>query len=85
MNSLRRPNDFLMLGDPGCSEGTASRGDMYPQPLAFDIYTQARMLGRHHKGTANIAFADGHAQGTITNRTWRTEQENNWRRYQDLQ
>jgi prepilin-type processing-associated H-X9-DG protein len=44
--------------------------------------SQARMLGRHHKGTANITYADGHARGTITNQTWRTEQDNNWRRYQ---
>ena len=80
MSSLRRPTDFIMLGDAGRSDGTASRGGMYPQPWAFDVSSQARMLGRHHKGTANITFADGHARGTITNRTWRTEQDNDWRR-----
>ncbi|MCX6926493.1 MAG: hypothetical protein NT154_25285 [Verrucomicrobia bacterium] len=71
-----------MLGDAGRSDGSASRGGMYPQPWAFDNSTQARMLGRHHKGTANITFADGHARGTLTNQTWQTEQANNWRRYQ---
>jgi prepilin-type N-terminal cleavage/methylation domain-containing protein/prepilin-type processing-associated H-X9-DG protein len=82
MSSLRRPTDFIMLGDAGRSDGTASRGGMYPQPWAFDVASQARMLGRHHKGTANITYADGHARSTITNLTWRTEQDNNWRRYQ---
>jgi len=81
-SGLPRPTDFIMLGDAGRSDGTASRGGMYPQPWAFDITSQARMLGRHRKGTANITFADGHAHGTITNQTWRTEQDNNWRRYQ---
>jgi prepilin-type processing-associated H-X9-DG protein len=33
-------------------------------------------------GTANITYADGHARSTITNLAWRTEQDNNWRRYQ---
>ena len=82
MSSLRRPSDFIMLGDAGRSDGTASRGGMYPQPWAFDNASQARMLGRHPKGTANITYADGHASGSVTNRTWRTEQDNNWRRYQ---
>jgi len=81
-SGLPHPTDFIMLGDAGRSDGTASRGGMYPQPWAFDISSQARMLGRHRKGTANITFADGHARGTITNQTWRTEQDNNWRRYQ---
>ena len=81
MSSLRRLTDFIMLGDAGRSDGTASRGGMYPQPWAFDVASQARMLGRHLKGTANITYADGHARSTITNLTWRTEQDNNWRRY----
>ena len=80
--SLRRPSDFILLGDAGRSDGTASRGGMYPQPWAFDISSQARMLGRHRKGTANITYADGHAKSSNTNRTWRTQQDNNWRRYQ---
>jgi prepilin-type N-terminal cleavage/methylation domain-containing protein/prepilin-type processing-associated H-X9-DG protein len=80
--SLKRSSDFILLGDAGRSDGTASRGGMYPQPWAFDISSQARMLGRHSKGTANITFADGHAHGMNTNQTWRTEQDNNWRRYQ---
>lgn len=80
--SLRRPSDFILLGDAGRADGTASRGGMYPQPWAFDISSQARMLGRHRKGTANITYADGHAKGSNTNQTWRSQQDNNWRRYQ---
>jgi prepilin-type processing-associated H-X9-DG protein len=40
------------------------------------------MLGRHAKSTANIVFADGHALSVSTNKTWRSVQDNNWRRYQ---
>jgi prepilin-type N-terminal cleavage/methylation domain-containing protein/prepilin-type processing-associated H-X9-DG protein len=80
--SLPRAADFLLLGDAGRSDNTASRGGMYPQPWAFDISSQSRMLGRHPKGTANITWADGHATSINTNQTWRTMQENDWRRYQ---
>jgi prepilin-type processing-associated H-X9-DG protein len=72
-----------MLGDAGRSDGTASRGGMYPQPWAFDVASQARMLGRHRKGYANITYADGHGQGMNTNKTWRSYQDNDWRQYQD--
>ncbi len=82
VGSLRRPSDLIMLGDAGRSDGTASRGGMYPQPWAFDISSQARMMGRHPKGIANITYADGHAKGSNTNSTWHTMQDNNWRRYQ---
>ncbi len=84
ITSIRRATDFILLGDAGRSDGTASRGGMYPQPWAFDIASQARMLGRHNKGTANITYADGHAQSTKTNLTWVSLQENYWRRYQDI-
>jgi prepilin-type N-terminal cleavage/methylation domain-containing protein/prepilin-type processing-associated H-X9-DG protein len=80
--SLPHPTDFILLSDAGRSDNTPSRGGMYPQPWAFDVSTQARMLGRHPKGTANIIFGDCHAQTANTNSTWRTEQNNNWRRYQ---
>jgi prepilin-type N-terminal cleavage/methylation domain-containing protein/prepilin-type processing-associated H-X9-DG protein len=81
-STLPRPTEFLLLGDAGRSDNTASRGGMYPQPWAFDVSSQSRMLGRHPKGTANITYADGHASASNTNRTWRSEQDNNWRRYQ---
>ena len=81
-SSLPRPTDFILLADAGRSDNTPSRGGMYPQPWAFDVSSQARMLGRHTKGTANIVFGDCHAQSVNTNRTWRSIDDNNWRRYQ---
>jgi prepilin-type N-terminal cleavage/methylation domain-containing protein/prepilin-type processing-associated H-X9-DG protein len=80
--SLPRPTEFILLGDAGRSDNTASRGGMYPQPWAFDISSQARMLPRHAKETANITFADGHANSVKTALTWRSIEDNNWRRYQ---
>jgi prepilin-type N-terminal cleavage/methylation domain-containing protein/prepilin-type processing-associated H-X9-DG protein len=82
VSTLNRPTEFIMLGDAGRSDGTASRGGMYPQPWAFDIASQARMLGRHKKGLANVTYADGHARASGTNQTWRSAEDNNWRRYQ---
>ena len=81
-STLPRPCDFVLLADAGRSDNTPSRGGMYPQPWAFDVSSQARMLGRHTKGTANIVFGDCHAQSLNTNRTWRSLDDNNWRRYQ---
>jgi prepilin-type processing-associated H-X9-DG protein len=81
-SSLPRATDFILLGDAGRSDNTTSRGGMYPQPWAFDNSTQARMLGRHPKGYANITYADGHAASCNTNQTWRTPEDNQWRRYQ---
>lgn len=84
-SSLRRVADFIVLGDAGRANGTPSRGGMYPQPWAFDdsgsANQQARMLGRHNKGTANIVYADGHAKSALTNSTWRSYEDNDWRRY----
>jgi prepilin-type N-terminal cleavage/methylation domain-containing protein/prepilin-type processing-associated H-X9-DG protein len=81
-SALPRATEFILLADAGRSDNTPSRGGMYPQPWAFDVSSQARMLGRHAKGTANIVFGDCHAQSLGTNRTWRTIEDNNWRRHQ---
>jgi prepilin-type N-terminal cleavage/methylation domain-containing protein/prepilin-type processing-associated H-X9-DG protein len=82
-SSLARPSQFIVLGDAGRANGSPSRGGMYPQPWAFDDSglpnQQARLLGRH-TGIANITYADGHAEQTQTNRTWRSYQDNDWRR-----
>jgi len=83
--SFPRPSSFIMLGDAGRANGTPSRGGMYPQPWAFDdaasATQQARLLGRHG-GRANITYADGHAENQQPNKTWRSAQDNDWRRYQ---
>lgn len=85
LGSIQRPAQFIVLGDAGRANGTPSRGGMYPQPWAFDdagqANQQARILGRHH-GSANITYADGHAEKSATNRTWRDHQDNDWRRFQ---
>jgi prepilin-type N-terminal cleavage/methylation domain-containing protein/prepilin-type processing-associated H-X9-DG protein len=81
-STLARPTQFILLGDAGRSDGTASRGGMYPQPWAFDVSSQARMLGRHKKGFANITYGDGHAKSADTNSTWRSATDNDWRRYE---
>ncbi len=81
-SGLPRPTEFILLADAGRSDNTPSRGGMYPQPWAFDVSSQARMLGRHPNGSANVVFGDCHAQNVRTNQTWRSLEDNNWRRYQ---
>ena len=85
ITSIVRPSQFIVLGDAGRANGTPSRGGLYPQPWAFDdsgsANQQARLLGRH-AGIANITYADGHAEQTQTNRTWRSYWDNDWRRGQ---
>jgi prepilin-type N-terminal cleavage/methylation domain-containing protein/prepilin-type processing-associated H-X9-DG protein len=81
-STLSKPTEFILLADAGRSDNTPSRGGMYPQPWAFDVSSQARMLGRHPKGAANVVFGDCHAQSIGTNLTWRSIDDNNWRRYQ---
>jgi len=61
------------------SDGTASRGGMYPQPWAFDVATQARFLPRH-SGGGNIAYADGHVKWALPDQTWESATRNQWRR-----
>jgi len=43
---------------------------------------QARMLGRH-AGAANITYTDGYAEWVQTNKTWRSQTDNDWRRGSD--
>jgi prepilin-type N-terminal cleavage/methylation domain-containing protein/prepilin-type processing-associated H-X9-DG protein len=80
-----RPSAFILLGDAGRANGTPSRGGMYPQPWAFDdsasTTQQARLLARH-AGRANIVYADGHAENQQPEKTWRSLQDTDWRRYQ---
>jgi prepilin-type processing-associated H-X9-DG protein/prepilin-type N-terminal cleavage/methylation domain-containing protein len=77
--SISQPSRFILVGDAGRSDGTASRGGMYPQPWAFDVTTQARFLARH-QGGGNIAYADGHAKWTKPEKTWTSFTDNDWRR-----
>lgn len=77
--SISKPAQFILVGDAGRSDGSPSRGGMYPQPWVFDNTTQARFLPRH-QGGGNIAYADGHAKWTKPEKTWRSYADNDWRR-----
>lgn len=84
-SNLASPASFIILGDAARASGVPSRGGMYPQPWAFDdsalpdAQQQARMVPRHNGG-ANIAYADGHAKYRKLNQTWRSINDNDWRR-----
>jgi prepilin-type N-terminal cleavage/methylation domain-containing protein/prepilin-type processing-associated H-X9-DG protein len=77
--------NFIVLGEAGRASGLPSRGGMYPQPWAFDDSTrvdsqqQARFLPRHGGGGI-IAYADGHAKWVKPEQTWRSYDDNDWRR-----
>ena len=77
--SLTRPANFILCADAGRSDGTPSRGGLYPQPWAFDVTNQSRLLARHQNG-ANIAYADGHSKWVRPEQTWRSYTDNDWRR-----
>lgn len=84
-SDLADPANFIVLGDAARASGVPSRGGMYPQPWAFDDSAlpdnqqQARMVARHN-GKANIAYADTHAKVKTVAATWRSYNDNDWRR-----
>ncbi len=83
--SISSPANFIVLGEAGRASGLPSRGGMYPQPWAFDDAAlpdnqqQSRFLPRHNGG-GNINYGDGHAKWTKPERTWRSYNDNDWRR-----
>lgn len=83
LGSFRNPSAFLFLGDAGRANGSPSRGGLYPQPWAFDdaasANQQARLLPRHGD-RASCVFADGHAELKKPSQTWRSSEDNDWRR-----
>jgi prepilin-type N-terminal cleavage/methylation domain-containing protein/prepilin-type processing-associated H-X9-DG protein len=83
LGSFRNPSGFLFLGDAGRANGTPSRGGLYPQPWAFDdsgsANQQARLLARHNE-RASLTYADGHAESKKPSQTWRSGDDNDWRR-----
>jgi prepilin-type N-terminal cleavage/methylation domain-containing protein/prepilin-type processing-associated H-X9-DG protein len=82
---ISQPARFIVLGDAGRASGLPSRGGMYPQPWAFDdsaqpdANQQGRFLPRHQQG-GNIAYGDGHAKWTRLEQTWKSYDNNDWRR-----
>jgi prepilin-type N-terminal cleavage/methylation domain-containing protein/prepilin-type processing-associated H-X9-DG protein len=79
LSTITTPANFILVADAGRSDGTASRGGLYPQPWAFDYAGQARPVARHQEGT-NFGFADGHVKWSKPARTWRSYNDNDWRR-----
>ena len=85
ISSITFPANFIILGEAGRASGNSSRGGMYPQPWAFDdkaltdAQQQSRFLPRHNGG-GNINYADGHAKFTRPEGTWRSYDDNDWRR-----
>ncbi len=83
--SIAFPARFIVIGDAGRFSGLPSRGGMYPQPWAFDDSAlpdssqQGRFLPRH-QGGGNIAYGDGHSKWTKPEKTWRSYEDNDWRR-----
>ena len=73
------PSQFILAADAARSDMTPSRGGLYPQPFAFDVPVQARIIARHQEG-ANIAYSDGHAKFRRPNSTWTSYENNEWRR-----
>jgi prepilin-type N-terminal cleavage/methylation domain-containing protein/prepilin-type processing-associated H-X9-DG protein len=77
---IDKPAQFILIADAGRSDGTPSRGGMYPQPWAFDVSTQGRMIARHFGG-ANVGFGDGHAKWILPDATWPSYNGSWWRRH----
>ncbi len=84
-SALGNPTQFIVLGDAARASGFPSRGGLYPQPWAFDdallpdASQQARLAARHGGGS-NIAYGDSHAKWVRPNSTWRSYEDNDWRR-----
>jgi prepilin-type N-terminal cleavage/methylation domain-containing protein/prepilin-type processing-associated H-X9-DG protein len=85
LSAIGYPARFITIGDAGRASGLPSRGGLYPQPWAFDDSAledskqQARFLARH-RDRGNIAYSDGHAKSVRPNDTWRSYNDNDWRR-----
>jgi len=73
------PANFLLCADAGRSDGTASRGGVYPQPWAFSVSNQSEVIARH-SGGLNVSYADGHSKWKRPEQTWRSYNDNDWRR-----
>ena len=77
--SIAYPAQFLVVADAYRSDGTVSRGGIYPQPWEFDVTSQSRFEARHSQG-GNVAFSDGHAKWYRPEQTYKTHNDNFWRR-----
>jgi prepilin-type N-terminal cleavage/methylation domain-containing protein/prepilin-type processing-associated H-X9-DG protein len=108
--SIASVANFILIGDAARTDGTPSRGGLYPQPWVFDdtaaAYNgtlQSRLYPRHGDavitpntagtdaggfagpytkitGGVNLGYADGHAKWRNISQTWRSYDDNDWRR-----
>jgi prepilin-type N-terminal cleavage/methylation domain-containing protein/prepilin-type processing-associated H-X9-DG protein len=108
--SIAQVANFILVGDAARTDGTPSRGGLYPQPFAFDDTAsgftgtlQSRLYPVHGDrqivpntqgtdaggfsgpytlitGGVNLGYADGHAKWKNINATWRSYDDNDWRR-----
>ncbi len=77
--SISGPSGFILCADAARQDGTSSRGGLYPIPFAFAATTQAAFIARH-QGGGNVAYADGHSKWRRPEATWRSYNDNDWRR-----
>ena len=73
-----------MIADAARADNTTSRGGLYPQPWEFDVATQSRFIARH-QGGGNVAYSDGHAKWQRPEQTYKTHENNFWRRNPTIQ
>ncbi|MFA5863710.1 MAG: type II secretion system protein [Phycisphaerae bacterium] len=78
VSSLANPSGFIITADAARSDGTPSRGGLYPlQAIDPSNSGQARILERHRDVTANVGYADGHSEYTTFQKSWA---RNQWKR-----
>jgi len=83
--SVASPARFILIAEAARASRIPSRGGLYPQPWSFDDATlqdasqQARFKARH-SGGGIIAYADGHAKWVRPEQTWKSYDNNDWRR-----
>lgn len=84
-SSFAEPANFILIGEAARASGVPSRGGMYPQPWAFDDSSlpdsqqQARFKPRL-ADRGNIGYADGHSKSVKPEQTWKSYDNNDWRR-----
>jgi prepilin-type N-terminal cleavage/methylation domain-containing protein/prepilin-type processing-associated H-X9-DG protein len=81
--SLSYPASFIIFAEADRPDHNGSRGGLYPAPwwLAYGASdgNYARPVVRHQDGL-NVGYADGHVKWKHPNDTWRSYNDNDWRR-----
>jgi prepilin-type N-terminal cleavage/methylation domain-containing protein len=92
-SSIERPAEFIVTAEAARGNGDPSRGGLYPMSTPAqnwypgsglaEVSTQARAWTRHFDG-AVYGFSDGHAKWLKPEKTWRSLNDNYWRRNPDI-